>query len=62
MEKETVTIKVLKSGPCVVKGPIKLIYQDGTEELREATSLCRCGASANKPFCDGGHAKIEFDK
>ena len=62
MEKETLTIKVLKAGPYVVKGPIKLISPDGTDELREAASLCRCGASANKPFCDGGHAKIEFDK
>jgi len=62
MEKETVTIKILKAGPYIVKGPMKLIHPDGTEELREAASLCRCGASANKPFCDGGHAKIEFDK
>jgi CDGSH iron-sulfur domain-containing protein 3 len=62
MEKETVTIKVLKGGPYVVKGPIKLIHADGKEEMREETHLCRCGASKNKPFCDGTHAKIEFDK
>ncbi|HEY5499313.1 MAG TPA: CDGSH iron-sulfur domain-containing protein [Bacteroidales bacterium] len=61
-EKDLVTITVLKSGPYLVKGPIKLVYADGKEELKDVAHLCRCGASANKPFCDGSHVKIGFEK
>jgi len=62
MEKEVVTITVLKAGPYLVKGPVKLIHADGKEETRQETHLCRCGASGNKPFCDGSHVKIGFEK
>jgi len=61
-EKDLVTIKVLKAAPYLVKGPIKLIHGDGTEEIRSVAHLCRCGASDNKPFCDGAHVKIGFEK
>lgn len=62
MEETEVTIKVLKSAPYLVKGPVKLIHIDGTEEVRTDLHLCRCGASSNKPFCDGTHVKIGFEK
>ena len=40
---------------------VKLINASGENvALPRVTSLCRCGASANKPFCDGAHAKIGF--
>ena len=29
-------------------------------EIRNRQALCRCGASSNKPFCDGSHASIKF--
>jgi CDGSH iron-sulfur domain-containing protein 3 len=61
-EKEMVNITVLKAAPYLVNGPIKLIYPDGKEEIRNGAHLCRCGGSANKPFCDGTHAKIGFEK
>ena len=61
-EKDLVVITVLKAAPYLVKGPHKLIYPDGKEEIREDSHLCRCGQSANKPFCDGAHRKVEFDK
>lgn len=62
MEEKNVTITVLKGAPYLVKGQVKLIHTDGTEELKSEIHLCRCGASANKPFCDGTHVKIGFEK
>jgi CDGSH-type Zn-finger protein len=58
-----VTITVRRNGPYRVEGPIRLVDADGNEyDLtgKPAVSLCRCGASVNKPFCDGTHSKIGF--
>jgi CDGSH-type Zn-finger protein len=49
------------SGPLWLRGGIPLVAADGqTYEVRNRVTLCRCGASANKPFCDGSHARIKF--
>jgi CDGSH-type Zn-finger protein len=58
-----VTITVRPNGPFRVEGPIKLVDSNGQEwDLtgKPAISLCRCGASINKPFCDGTHSRIGF--
>lgn len=58
-----VKITVRPNGPLRVEGPLRLFDANGGEwDLtgKPAFSLCRCGASANKPFCDGSHAKIGF--
>ncbi|HVU28079.1 MAG TPA: CDGSH iron-sulfur domain-containing protein [Verrucomicrobiae bacterium] len=45
------------SGPIWVRGGIPVVSADGkTYEIRNRVTLCRCGKSANKPFCDGNHA------
>jgi len=50
------------SGPLWVRGSIVIESAAGTRyERRNRVTLCRCGASANKPFCNGTHASIEFD-
>ena len=50
------------SGPIWVRGGIPVSSADGTPyEVRNRVTLCRCGASSNKPFCDGSHASIAFD-
>lgn len=50
-------------GPIWVRGGIPVESADGIRyEVRNRVNLCRCGASANKPFCDGKHAKIGFQK
>lgn len=50
-----------KNGPLVVKGLENLIGARGERlETKPAIGLCRCGASANKPFCDGSHKEIGF--
>lgn len=49
------------SGPLWVKGGIPIDSSDGEKyELRNRVTLCRCGASGNKPFCDGSHVSIGF--
>lgn len=58
-----VKITVRPNGPLRVEGPIKLLDPNGAQwDLtgKPAISLCRCGGSSNKPFCDGTHAKIGF--
>ena len=57
------TIRVIPNGPYRVKGPILITDAQGKETLVEdgrGVSLCRCGQSENKPFCDGTHKKIEI--
>jgi len=49
------------SGPLWVRGGIRVESEDGTAyELRNRVTLCRCGKSCNKPFCDGSHTTVEF--
>jgi CDGSH-type Zn-finger protein len=50
------------SGPVFVRGGIEIVASDGTSyERRNRVTLCRCGASQNKPFCDGSHADTGFN-
>jgi CDGSH-type Zn-finger protein len=50
------------SGPLWVRGGITIESHDGKRyETRNRVTLCRCGASQNKPFCDGSHASIKFN-
>jgi CDGSH-type Zn-finger protein len=49
------------AGPIWVRGGITVTSSDGEPyEVRNRVTLCRCGASANKPFCDASHASIGF--
>lgn len=49
------------SGPLWVRGGVRVESADGKQyERRNRITLCRCGASANMPFCNGSHASIEF--
>lgn len=54
-------VELRRDGPLVLHGAITLVAADGKTSAREgATALCRCGASENKPFCDGSHKRIGF--
>jgi hypothetical protein len=49
------------SGPIWVKGSIPVESAAGkTYQLRNRVTLCRCGLSENKPFCDGTHVDVRF--
>jgi CDGSH-type Zn-finger protein/ferredoxin len=54
-------IIIAKNGPLEFVGWIELIDdQESKPESKEHYTLCRCGASKNKPFCDNSHKKIDF--
>ncbi len=64
---DPITITVRNNGSLFISGDqmaqVRLVDHEGNEistEGRKAISLCRCGASTNKPFCDGTHSKIGF--
>jgi CDGSH-type Zn-finger protein len=59
---DKVSIQTRLNGPYLVKGPITLVDAEGNEFKveRDPVALCRCGNSANKPFCDGTHSKVGF--
>jgi CDGSH-type Zn-finger protein len=49
------------NGPLRVRGNLEIVSGTGRAVARVGSAnLCRCGGSANKPFCDGTHAKIGF--
>ncbi len=49
-----------ENGPFIVNNVENFANQKGAVEVKETMALCRCGGSANKPFCDGTHAKNGF--
>ena len=52
-----------RNGPYIVKGPVELMDADGNKfPVEKRMALCRCGASTEKPFCDGTHSKIGFKR
>ena len=58
--KET-SIHVLDDGPYQIEGDFKIVDDSGeTFQVNSSVSLCRCGQSENKPFCDNTHEKIHF--
>src|ERR1039458_1847934 len=73
---DNMKVTVTTDGPYLVEGSVPLVKQtivadaegnsiawrQGEEYETQATyALCRCGQSANKPFCDGSHKRIRFD-
>ncbi|GAA3666135.1 hypothetical protein GCM10023081_01160 [Arthrobacter ginkgonis] len=57
-------ITVCPQGPLLVRGEIELRDAEGRliEPGRGTVALCRCGASARKPFCDGSHKLTGFER
>ena len=60
MEGTALEIDVIDNGPLRISGKMEIRYKGEIIE-KEKVSLCRCGASENKPFCDGTHKKIGFE-
>jgi CDGSH-type Zn-finger protein len=56
-------ISISNNGPIRIEGDFKIIDANGKVwdvVGRTKISLCRCGHSANKPFCDGSHGRMGF--
>ncbi len=59
-----VTIQTRENGPFLVSGPAKVLDSAGNAfdlSGKETFALCRCGASKNRPFCDGSHRECGFE-
>ncbi|MCI0598378.1 MAG: CDGSH iron-sulfur domain-containing protein [Beijerinckiaceae bacterium] len=57
-----VTVMPLPNGPLIVSGSVEIVSGSGRTVNRMArAALCRCGASQNKPYCDGSHARAGFE-
>jgi CDGSH-type Zn-finger protein len=57
------TIKPVDNGPYLIAGDFEV--RDGEDKALDSkqlqtVALCRCGQSANKPFCDGSHSRVNF--
>ncbi len=56
------TVKIAPNGPLILDGPVSLRDAKGNVCASGAKgALCRCGESANKPFCDGAHNRVGFE-
>ena len=62
MDRREVTITPYRDGPLLVRGPFRMLDQDGNEIAveRDVVALCRCGKSRLRPFCDGTHNVVRF--
>lgn len=60
--RDEAVITPYRDGPLLVRGPFRLVDQDGAEIAtdREVVALCRCGKSRMRPFCDGSHKLVRF--
>lgn len=59
---DVLKIKATENGPFLINVPVEIELSSGDVKTLEGktTALCRCGASSNKPFCDGSHTEINF--
>jgi uncharacterized Fe-S cluster protein YjdI/CDGSH-type Zn-finger protein len=56
----TTTVTALRNGPLLVTGLIEVTREDGVVETLPRATLCRCGESEHKPFCDNSHIAAGF--
>ncbi|MCS6908830.1 MAG: CDGSH iron-sulfur domain-containing protein [Anaerolineales bacterium] len=57
-----IILELRKNGSMKLPGPLVLIDENGQEQVidKPNVAFCRCGASKEKPFCDGSHKEIGF--
>ena len=60
-QQKNVQLVVIKNGPIMVSGLVDVSYNGVGKVYDKLVYLCRCGASKNKPYCDGTHKTINFE-
>lgn len=59
---QNINVKVIPGGPLMITGTCEITHANGDTETKEnRTTFCRCGASSNKPFCDGKHKTMDWE-
>lgn len=56
----TPSVVARPAGPIIARGDLQIETLDGTKVSTPRAMLCGCGASANRPFCDGAHRDVEL--
>ncbi len=59
-----VKVNIRDNGPLLIEGTFKIVDAEGNEYPtgdKPAIALCRCGATKNRPFCDGAHRDCGFE-
>jgi len=59
-EHQGTSVTPIRNGPLLVTGAVEVRREDGTIEVLPRATLCRCGSSKNKPFCDNEHLAVNF--
>lgn len=58
-----VRLEIMPNGPLRLSGKVEIVDASGDVVFEgDKTALCRCGLSANKPFCDGTHRKESWSE
>jgi CDGSH-type Zn-finger protein len=52
---------VSRDGPLFIRGELELLLPDGSVSKETRLTLCRCGASTHKPYCDNSHLRVHFE-
>jgi CDGSH-type Zn-finger protein len=61
VDESGIVISLRENAMMIVKGPVTIQSEDGSSSTtRYKAALCRCGESANKPFCDASHKRCGF--
>jgi uncharacterized Fe-S cluster protein YjdI len=59
-QSSNINVSIMEKGPYIIKGPCVIVNEKGEETIKDGNvALCRCGASANKPYCDGSHKNAD---
>lgn len=54
-------IRLTVNGPAILEGDLEILDAHGESRCGDRFSLCRCGESQRKPFCDGSHRACSFE-